>query len=391
MASLSADNVAQLVQAATDAAKAASEAVIALKDQQAARTGLNDGFKEASKVIRQPEPFGSEVHEEDLGRWQDFNVNFRAWLFYGNKHFEGDLHRIESVHGDIPIPSVDGEAPEVQDRCSQLYSILTGLLRGKPLRMLRQVERRNGFEVWHQLSQMFQPKTKSRAISILSALVNVPNFVTKDRTLLDQILGLERLRAEYVRASGTDNADDVMLSVLVRALPKALQQHVQLQMSETSSYDQVRTMVIPYERTTTSWSAGKIHSELGILSSGPSSNVVSNNGVAPMEIDRVEKGKQKGKSKGKSKDKNNPKGKGKGKNEKGKGKSSQPSQRAATASDQCLHCGRYGHFKRDCWKLHGKPDSKKVNQVESQTTTSTATSSSGGGPSISPPSTAAAS
>ena len=32
-----------------------------------------------------------------------------------------------------------------------------------------------------------------------------------------------------------------MLSVLVRALPKALQQHVQLQMTETSSYDQVRT------------------------------------------------------------------------------------------------------------------------------------------------------
>ena len=68
MASLSADNVAQLVQAATDAAKAASEAVMALKEQQAARTGLNDGFKEASKVIRQPEPFGPEVHEEDLGR-----------------------------------------------------------------------------------------------------------------------------------------------------------------------------------------------------------------------------------------------------------------------------------------------------------------------------------
>ena len=54
MASLSADNVAQLVQAVTDAAKAASEAVMALKEQQAARTGLNDGFKEASKVIRQP-------------------------------------------------------------------------------------------------------------------------------------------------------------------------------------------------------------------------------------------------------------------------------------------------------------------------------------------------
>ena len=50
-------------------------------------------------------------------------------------------------------------------------------------------------------------------------------------------------------------------------------------------------MVISYERTTTSWSAGKIHSQLGILPSGPTQNTVSNNGVAPMEIDRVEKGK----------------------------------------------------------------------------------------------------
>ena len=84
-------------------------------------------------------------------------------------------------------------------------------------------------------------------------------------------------------------------------------------------------MVISYERTTTSWSAGKIHSELGILPSGPTQNNVSNNVVAPMEIDRGEKVKQKGKGKEKYKGKNNPKGKGKGKNEKGKGKSSQPS------------------------------------------------------------------
>ena len=46
---------------------------------------------------------------------------------------------------------------------------------------------------------------------------------------------------------------------------------------------------------------------------------VSNTGLAPMEVDRVEKGKQKGKAKGKTKGKNSPKGKGKGKSDKGKG------------------------------------------------------------------------
>ena len=61
---------------------------------------------------------------------------------------------------------------------------------------------------------------------------SLPCTTTKDRTLLDQILGLERLRSEYVRASGTDLDDNIMLSVLVRALPKGIQQHIQLQMSE---------------------------------------------------------------------------------------------------------------------------------------------------------------
>jgi len=132
-------------------------------------------------------------------------------------------------------------------------------------------------------------------------------------------------------------------------------------------------MVIGYERTTMTWSPGKIHSELGILSN-PSSNAAqpSNNmGLAPMEIDRFEKGKNKGKSKGKSKGKDGRKGKGKSKNDKGKGKSNKGSGRAAISSDQCLHCGKYGHFKRDCWKLNGRPDTKNVNQVESSNQSAT--------------------
>ena len=89
----------------------------------------------------------------------------------------------------------------------------------------------------------------------------------------------------------------------------------------------------------------------------------NNSGLAPMEIDRFEKGKNKGKSKGKTlKGKETTKGEGKNKSDKGKGKSNNKgSTRTATASDQCLYCGKYGHFKRDCWKLHGRGDQKNVN------------------------------
>eukprot|EP00435_Cladocopium_sp_Y103_P063021 s303_g24.t1 len=392
MATLSDDDVAALVKAASDAARAAGEAVTALRDQQASRSALGGGFHEASKVVRQPEPFGSENHEDDLAKWQDFNVTFKAWLFYGNKHFEVDLHRVEVTHADTPIANVDGEPQEVQDRCHQLYSILTGMLRGKPLRLLRQVSHRNGFEVWRQLSQLFMPRTKSRAISILAALMNIPSFTLKDRTLLDQVLGLERLRTEYVRSSGVDLPDDIMLSVLVKALPKAIQQHVQLQLNESSTYNEVTLYQHSILAWCSSWTPSKIHSELGILpqSSSSVSNPNANNmGPAPMEIDRFEKGKGKGKSKGKQKGKDNPKGKGKSKSDKGKGKPGKGSTRTATSSDQCLYCGKYGHFKRDCWKLHGRGDQKNVNQVESNAANSGAASSSASTTSAAPSSSAA--
>ena len=255
-------DVAQLIQAATDAAPAA-DAAAALREAQASRgTGLSEkGFSEASKVIRQPDPFGSENHEEDLSKWQDFTVNFKAWLFYGDSGFETDLHRIETNYASTPIGFPRAEPNDVQERCKQLFNILTGILRGKPLRLLRQTSEGNGFEVWRKLVQRFSPKTESRSISLLAALMKIPAFSLEDKTLMDQILGLERLRTECMRSSGTDVADDLMLSILVKSLPKTLQTHIQLQMTEHSTYAQVRELVLSYEWVTAIRSAGRIHSE----------------------------------------------------------------------------------------------------------------------------------
>ncbi|CAL1158193.1 unnamed protein product [Cladocopium goreaui] len=135
----------------------------------------------------------------DLAKWQDFNVSFKAWLFYGNKHFETES------------PSVFFD------------KLATGM----------------GLRFGDNYASCSCQDSKPCNFN-LAALMGVPSFTTKDRTLLDQVLGLERMRAEYI-------PDDIMLSVLVRALPKAIQPHVQLQLNETSTYDQVRAMLVSYD------------------------------------------------------------------------------------------------------------------------------------------------
>ena len=251
-------------------------------------------------------------------------------------------------------------------KSNKLYSILSGLLKHKPLRILRQVSERHGFEVCRRLMQLYSPHTKSRAVSLLSAFMSLPAFAS-GRTFLEQIQGLERLREEYRKSSGQDVPDDLVLSVLVKCLPKTVQQHIRLSMNDASTYSSVLPQVLSYEAISSTWTSTQIHTQLGI-----SDKPANSGGPAPMEIDQVQwrKGKGKSKSKFDSKGKSKGKGKGKysfpeskgskgdGKNSKGKGTSSRVSENV------CSYCGKIGHWKRDCHKYKRDKGHGKVRVVE---------------------------
>lgn len=291
----------QMMQVAAQAAQAAAEAAAALK-QFAERDGSDrQKFSEASKVVKMPEVFGTEDHEADARNWRDFLLNFKSWLFYADKTFESGLSNVESNPKNVVNLAAMNE--ESKTKAVQLYAILTGLLKGKPLRLLRQQDDRNGLEVYRQLCQLYTPQSKTRALSVLQAFMQFPVF-TKDKTLSEQILSLERLRSEYTRCSGQDLSDDLCLSVLVRCLPSQLKQHVQLQMQDTHTFNDIKNYALSYELTTSSWTTSKVHTELGAIPAP-----LPAGGPAPMEIDALTaKGKGKGKFKGKFDGKN---GKGK--------------------------------------------------------------------------------
>ncbi|CAE7252901.1 unnamed protein product, partial [Symbiodinium microadriaticum] len=105
---------------------------------------------------------------------------------------------------------------------------------------------------------------KFRGLALLNALMALPTF-SRDRSVREQIHGLERVADEYQRVTGRQPGEDVMLGTLVRCLPKAIKQHVQLQMADTSTYQSVRDYVLGYELTTTSWTSAKMHQAFGVV------------------------------------------------------------------------------------------------------------------------------
>ena len=234
---------------------------------------------------------------------------------------------------------------------------------------------RNEFETWRQLCQLFEPRTKSRSISLLQALMSFPNF-DKTRTLLEQIQSLERIREEYQRISGAGLSDDIMTSTMLRVLPKHIQQHLHLQMASTSDYASVRQMVLSYELASSTHSTGRAHAELGVVTSYAAA---TGSGPQPMEIDQIAQSGQFGKGKGKGKDGKGKHGKGKGKGKSTKGKNQQDGKQGKGKgndkgshdgkgkkidSNQCSYCMKFSHWRCDCNKLKEDQKHNRVCQIE---------------------------
>ena len=380
-----------MVQSVQQAAQAAAEAAKALREIGVPQR--QSGFAEANKTVQCPREFGSVVSSEDQNGWADFSFSFRQWLCFADSNYTSDLAHVEEHCDTVVTFKETPEGNDTKARSCKLYAILAGILRNRPLRLLRQIPSNNGLETWRQLHNLFTPKTKARSMALLSAIMSFPAFKT-DRTLLEQVQTLERLGDEYQKTSGSNIADDILLTTLIRALPRAVQQHIQLGMTNSTTYQEVKDKVVAYERVSSTWTREKILVECGATPLGAVTSYSSpgDSGVSPMEVNLVQKGKGKkgkgaDKGKGKSKSFGNGKGKGQKGQDSGKGKYSSKGQykgqskgNGSNNSQQqkkldvntCAYCGKSGHWQKDCLKK--KADQNQVRVVGEASDTAYSTS-----------------
>ena len=325
-------------EAASNAANVAAKALEELKSSN------EKGDRSWYKLIQKPGSFNPDTREQEISQWKEWAWSFEQYLSNIDPLFSEDIKRLRENPTNTVDMSVSHD--DEKKRGALLYSLLASLVKQRPLMVVRSVLSNNGLEAYRQLLLSNEPVNKNRALSLLNVIMNWPQFNGKV-SLLSQILRLENAFYEYDKL-GSKLAEELRTAVLLRSVTGQLKVWLQLQIDDTFGYDRVRELIISYERSTARWTEQMV---LGTSMAADTS--------APMEVDRIQKGKGAGK-KGQGKKgehqkgaynnfKGQPKGdfKGKGKfYDKGKGKTKNSKSNDGKGYDQ------KGHGKH--WSDHSK-------------------------------------
>ena len=168
--------VATAVTAAAEAAKAATGAT---------QGNSAEKRKELFKLISKLSVLSPGDREQEVAQWRDWYWSLKQYLTVIDKNFEEDIAYVErssSIEVDIDLLE-----EEERHRGRFLYSLLSALLQGRLLSLVRSVERSNGLKALRQLLGNCQPSARNCTMSMLQSIMSYPSFVMKN-SIMSQLV-----------------------------------------------------------------------------------------------------------------------------------------------------------------------------------------------------------
>ena len=216
--------------------------------------------------------------DDELSSWNEWSFIFRSFLCFGDSRYAEELKMVEDNLTD-PL-NIESFNADTKERAYRLHSMLCNFVRGRPLKLVRSIQDQNGFAAWQLLQREFSPQTRVRILALSNAIVSFPVF---GKNTLEGILQFERLIQEFETATKSEFPAELKIAALVRCVSPELRLHLQLNISERASYQQVRQLAIMFKQNSSNWTTQRVLSQFQV---GQSSR--DNDGPADMDVGRVE-------------------------------------------------------------------------------------------------------
>ena len=160
--------------------------------------------------------------EQEVAQWRDWYWSLKQYLTVSDNKFEDDIAYVE--RNSATEVDIDVLEDEDRHRGRFLYSLLSSLLQGRLLSLVRNVDRSNGLETLRQLLENCQPRARNRTMSMLQSIMSYPNFVMKN-SIMSQLVRLEEHFVQFEKMGGK-LTDEMKSAVVLKCVSGPLKIHL---------------------------------------------------------------------------------------------------------------------------------------------------------------------
>eukprot|EP00971_Amphidinium_carterae_P349415 6491008-Amphidinium_carterae.1 len=214
----------------------------------------NQGLGELLKALPKPSKL------EQQSQWFQWRFEFENYMSCISPDFHPELEAAVTSSGPCVVPA----DRSIQRRSVQLFAMLASLTTGRPAEIVRSLrETRNGFEAWRLLVREYEPQQAASKLTLLSELLRAAelNDLDPERYQSALMRWEEKIR-RYEQMPGEKPGEtasfpeDVRRAILLEKAPVAMQAYLRVQMTERTTFAELKDRVESYLRSLKASSPG---------------------------------------------------------------------------------------------------------------------------------------
>ena len=132
------------------------------------------------KIISKPRSFGKEA-----SNWSEWKWAFENYMACVEPRFVPEL---EAAAASPDSLALDDMGNETQKRSYMLFAVLAGLLEAKSQQIAKNMQDRNGYELWRRLHQEFEPDLGARRLALLDVVTSAAELQVREADFSEGLL-----------------------------------------------------------------------------------------------------------------------------------------------------------------------------------------------------------